>query len=210
MKIQSTKNNIIVLKEDNQYKLAATFMRMQEYYESPKFRQQSIDLEEYMDWYAEEYGNFTYTSDWNGFNVPGNIVRQFFNLHADSLSKKELNLRDLLSTYIQSEEKFYVIGIHKEQNYFEHEYSHAYYYLNSEYKTEMDKQLIELGIEFKSHVNNVLSKEGYHDAVYDDEAVAYLATSTMPYISNMFEKLIPWDNILKMQETFDKTHKLSK
>ena len=55
MRIKTSKDNIIFLEADTQYELASTFMRLQEHYESPKFRGKKVDLEEYMDWYAKEY-----------------------------------------------------------------------------------------------------------------------------------------------------------
>ena len=80
--IQKTKN-IFQVEAESQYDLAMTFIRIQEFYESPfrEIRGHDFILEKYMDRYAKEYGNFTYTTDWNGFNVPGDIVRKFFSLN---------------------------------------------------------------------------------------------------------------------------------
>ncbi|MEK7106247.1 MAG: ABC transporter ATP-binding protein, partial [Patescibacteria group bacterium] len=72
-----TKRSIYLVEAPTQYALASTFLRFQEHYESPKFRGQFFSLEEFMDWYAEEYGNFTYYKDWTGFNIPSYILKSF-------------------------------------------------------------------------------------------------------------------------------------
>lgn len=63
--------------------LAMTFLRMQEWYESPnpKFARKHFTLEEYMRWYQKAYGNgaFTYPKDWTGFNVPSTAVLAIMN-----------------------------------------------------------------------------------------------------------------------------------
>ena len=61
----------------NQYLLAATFLRFQEHYESPKFRGRIFDWEEFMDWYAEQKGKFSYLQDWSGFNLPSPVFEPF-------------------------------------------------------------------------------------------------------------------------------------
>lgn len=66
----------------DEWDLAMTFLRMQEWYESPKFHHKKFTLEEYMRWYAKAYGKgaFTYPRDWSGFNVPSNAVLAIANL----------------------------------------------------------------------------------------------------------------------------------
>lgn len=65
---------------DSAYDLAMHFVRMQEYYESPKFRKQIFTLVEYMAWYSKEHGKgaFTYPKDWTGFNVPSDVAREVY------------------------------------------------------------------------------------------------------------------------------------
>ena len=49
----------------SQYWLTSTFLRFQEYYESPKFRNLGFSLEEFQDWYVttRDHGEFSYYSD---------------------------------------------------------------------------------------------------------------------------------------------------
>lgn len=61
--------------------LAMTFLRMQEWYESPKFHHKHFTLEAYMRWYQKAYGKgtFSYPKDWTGFNVPSTAVLAIMN-----------------------------------------------------------------------------------------------------------------------------------
>jgi hypothetical protein len=68
---------IYLVRFATQYELSSTFLRFQEHYESPRFHGRVFSLEEYMDWYATRYGNFTYYQDWAGFNVPSTAFRPF-------------------------------------------------------------------------------------------------------------------------------------
>jgi len=90
-------NDIFLLRFDTQYELASTFLRIQEHYESSRFRKRVFSLEDYMDWYAAEYGAFTYFEDWSGFNVPSTALAPFYRGEFDPLLKKEARLLALFS-----------------------------------------------------------------------------------------------------------------
>lgn len=208
MKLVSDKDNIIFLKGDNQYELSSTFMRLQEFYESPKFKGEVFDLEEYMDWYASEYGNFTYTKDWNGFNVPGHIVAKFFEEFDNILLRKEKNLLEMVASHLGRTSRFYVIGSHGEnttsRDVMRHEYAHAFFYLNQQYKKEQEELVMKLPKLFRNNVYKWLEESGYHEYVFVDECQAYLSTNQMIETAEDFGEDAPWDTILKMQQTFQK------
>lgn len=84
---------IYLVRLPNRYKLASTFMRFQEYYESSKFRGRIFSSEEFMDWYAKQKGNSTYFQDWgSGFNIPSCVLTPFYAGKFDPLDKKEKKL----------------------------------------------------------------------------------------------------------------------
>ena len=70
---------IFLLTFDNHYDLCMHFLRYQEFYESPKYRQQPFNLLELIRWYSNTYGDgdFTYTNDWAGFNIPSWVLNDF-------------------------------------------------------------------------------------------------------------------------------------
>src|ERR1019366_973309 len=76
--IKEIKSNIFLVKFKLQYDLCLTFLRYQEFYESPnkRFRNHSFTIIDFMSWYSSAFGNgiFTYPNDWNGFNFPDYIV----------------------------------------------------------------------------------------------------------------------------------------
>jgi len=198
-----------MLHAETQYELCATFLRLQEFYESPnpKFRNKYFELEDYMDWYAKENGNFTYTSDWGGFNVPGHIVDKFFSLYSGKLFKKEQKLQDLLHDYLFEDKKFYIIGVHgDEAAALDHEYAHAYYHLYPKYKKTMYTLAGTMPVYFRSAFIDMLKKKGYCSQVMYDEIQAYLSTNTMldtvTYMKDSKVK-IPWEWIVKFQKALD-------
>lgn len=190
-------------------------MRVQEFYESPygHIRRQYFSHEVYMDTCA--YGTkrsgtkdivFTYLRDWNGFNVPGEVFDEWSNLFAEHyLWDKEKKLIELVNETI-STSSYYVIGTNGEgaNGDFEHELSHAWYYLDPEYKKMMVDMTSALSKTALEQIKNHLMDEGYRDSVIEDETVAYLATNTMTQTADMFEKVrIPWTAIYKIQKAFE-------
>ena len=85
--------NCFILNFKTQYELSSTFMRVQEFYESPfkNIKNKLFSHIQFMDTYANEYGNFTYTSDWAGFNVPGNVFNRWKLIFRDDYSKNRFN-----------------------------------------------------------------------------------------------------------------------
>ncbi len=183
-----------------QYDLCITFVRLQEFYESPneKFRGNVFTLEQYMDWYSKTYGNgvFTYTNDWRGFNIPGHVVTSFFRLLSrrrrcrrsrayQHFREKEHELADKLYAKFginvfpflrnKKEEPYYLIGTTKniESHILDHEVRHAWFYLVEEYR-EIIERLVN-HFKLKS-LRKTLYKIGYNESVIVDEIQAYVLT----------------------------------
>lgn len=171
-----------------------TFMRMQEYYESPLpvYRGHFFTVEEFMDAYAKKYGNFTYTTDWSGFNVPGHIVVRFFRLFAGDLTRKERQLHELVLSVVEKHgDRFYIIGAESGKNgTVRHETAHGLYYMDHQYRGEMNTvtQKWAWTRKFQSR----LLQHGYVKSVLDDETQAYMATSTMRYLTKTFKWRRSW------------------
>lgn len=178
MKLKEIYPNLIYIHYDTQYELASTFMRLQEFYESPYplIKGKYFTLEQYMDEYAKRNENFTYTTDWEGFNVPGHIIHKFFDKFPfDSLLKKEQDLLQYIAYYLISREKFYLIGTYGTQK-LDHEIAHGLYYLNSSYKKAMNK-LIDNNHVMIIKFKQILRKMGYVKSFFNDELQAYIATN---------------------------------
>src|SRR5690242_20121476 len=117
-------DRIYLVRFETQYELAATFLRVQEYYESPRFSGRVFSLEQYMDWYVAQFGAFTYYQDWAGFNVPSTALQPFYEGKFDPLLEKE---KRLLRLFKRLRGRFYVIGVYDSGD-LTHELAHALYF----------------------------------------------------------------------------------
>lgn len=162
---------IYLLQFEDRYTMTATFMRFEEYYESPKFSGKMFSHEEFMDWYAKEHGTFTYFDDWGGFNVPSIALKPFYEGKFDPLTKKEIKFLDLFKD-VKGE--FYIIGVcRKETGTIRHEFVHALYWLNPEYQTQVKRIIRKFDIK---KIRKRLLKLGYGRRLLIDEINTYVLT----------------------------------
>lgn len=218
LQVEEIVDGVFHVVAETQYDLTSTFMRVQEFYESPfpEIRGHFFTHEQYMNTCARgsnrsgsEEIKFSYFEDWAGFNVPGNIFNKWVRLFSKKgLWEKEQTLVDLIYEQLEKKtSKFYVIGTYAdgESKTINHELSHAWFYLDPEYKKATLKLVRKLPTTAKQQLKRYLKKDGYTPEVFDDEIVAYLSTSPMTSTAKQFgDETIPWDNVLEFQETFEK------
>lgn len=160
-------DGIFLVRFETRYELASTFLRIQEHYESSRFRNRVFSLEEYMDWYAAEFGAFTYYQDWSGFNVPSSAFDAFFDGKFDPLLEKE---ERLLRLFAREHTPYYVIGIADEID-LKHELAHALFHTRPGYRKAVLAAMRDYDT---SALRRRLARMGYHRSVLVDEAHAYL------------------------------------
>ena len=160
-------DGIYLVRFDSQHSLASTFLRIQEHYESSRFRGRVFSLEEYMDWYAGRFGAFTYYQDWSGFNVPSTALAPFYSGRFDPLLRKEQQLLRLLANL---KPPFYVIGLFDEHDLM-HELAHALFFLRPAYRRDVRTALRAYNT---TAVARRLASMGYHRSVLEDEVHAYV------------------------------------
>jgi hypothetical protein len=160
-------DGIFLVRFDTQYALASTFLRVQEHYESSRFRNRVFSLEQFMDWYAARFGAFTYYEDWSGFNVPSKAFAPFYEGRFDPLLRKEARL---LGLFRHEAAPFYVIGIASDAD-LEHELAHALFFMRPAYRRAVRAAV-------RGHDTSALEARlaamGYHRGVLADEVHAYL------------------------------------
>jgi len=167
-------------------------------------------MEEYMDWYAEENGAFTYLADWAGFNVPGHIVDEFFRKFKD-LRPKEIELRDVLRAERKGKRgKYYIIGTYDGPNiggYIEHEICHALWYLDEKFQKKAKKLLNGMPEKARTLMDKFIFEEcKYHKDEHLDESNAYWSTNPMVQSAiDLKTDNLPWKYILKFQQLFHDT-----
>jgi hypothetical protein len=174
VKIIKITDKIFQIDLETQSELCVTFLRFQEFYESPEFKGKTFTLDEFADWYAKDTGKpFDYHTTWNGFNVPSGSIKEFLVKNRD-LSIREESFLDLFKD-IKGD--FYVIGTHSEKcedNYadvLKHETGHGLYSTNPSYREKVNEILKDVDSEAFS---KLLSKLGYNESVHLDETHAYL------------------------------------
>lgn len=172
-------NNIFHLEFPTAHLMCSTLIRFQEHYECPKYRGKIFDLEEYMDWYADKFGNFTYFTDVAGFNIPSEFLKKFYEGKFNPLTRKE---KKILELFQNNKEPFYIIATHKKSSTHNddltHEVSHGLYHLNKEYKKEVKRILKNVNLD---SIYEWLKERGYNKFSFLDEAHAILLESAKSF-----------------------------
>jgi hypothetical protein len=213
MKVKQIYPGIYLYIFPNQFDLCSTFFRLQEFYESPikKIRgkyftyEQAIDAYAYLDLERKETPEFTYFEDWNGFNVPGDVVLNFNFLFQDITKKEEKILNKI--DYSKAED-FYILGVVKgDEETIQHEIAHAFYYLNKEYKKEMNNLLKQMPKRMRKRIEKELLSIGYCKQVLKDEIQAYLSTEIREGMISIIDYTMYWHYLQKFKKTFKKYYK---
>lgn len=190
-KIKQVLPRIFLFEFKNNYDMCMHFLRYQEYYESSssKFRGKEFHIFDFMRWYALKHdGVFTYTDDWDGFNLPSHIIWTLWNMQL--IPDKNIYDYEMYNAWKQCVavlnkdsvcptvplQKFYIIGAVRGNGAVGHEICHGLFYLYPEYKKEMTKLVKALPSEVQKEMQTILKKGGYTPKVYVDEIQAYFAT----------------------------------
>lgn len=182
MQVTKIAPQILLFEGCNQKELTLTFFRIQEYYESPlntlKCKQFSVFdfLYESMDY----EGNIDYFSFWGGFNIPGDILLDWWNTHSDWTPLEHQLIRDIRLN-VDMDQPFYVIGaLEGDITTIEHEISHALFFIDQEYQKEMSGLNLDMATFYSdtwNQMENHLLEMGYCQQVISDEIQAYMIES---------------------------------
>ena len=169
---------VVHIRADNQQELCRMFVRPQEFYESPypEIRGHHFTLAQFEPRYAADHGG-VFDYDWHGFNIPGNVLLEFFSIFSHDLSPGE----NFIEFSTRGMDPFYLIGSHDgddAEDALDHELVHATYYLNSWYKANADRVVANFRrtpdcIALEGH----LKSWGYGNTTLTDELNAYMATT---------------------------------
>lgn len=170
--IKKTPYNSYCVSADSTRELARSFLRFQEYYESPNdsFRGQIFTIGQYRSWYEQKYGSFSYETDWTGFNIPDSVLIPFRKGYFDPLTVEEENL---LSFFINApKHNYYIIGANSE-DVLNHELNHALYAYSKNYSDEVNKAF-DANLEHIKYALEYLLNKGYCKYLLYDELQAYI------------------------------------
>ena len=158
--------------------MSKAFLRLQEHYESPYFKDKVFTVSEFREWYIKEYGVFDYYSSYDGFNIPSTVVTKFLDPNSSfkhpSYEEKAL-LRELKAIYqVHKNNPFYIIGTHTgEPSAIRHELAHALWHINKEYRNRAISIMDFSNVNYDPMIKGFLQKH-YHKSVWHDEIHAYL------------------------------------
>jgi len=175
----------------NQYDRSSLFCRYQEFYESPypQIRNRYFTMEQFMRLYTttNKRTNFTYPSDWTGYNIPSKVLLTAKNIFGAPTTQYDYTMYEIIE-YCERESRmknkgeqhsWYLIGVDKlKSGVMNHEIAHGFYYTNPQYKVEMDYLIGDIENKDREHFKKVLVKGGYSDdtLIINDEIQAYMST----------------------------------
>lgn len=185
---------------NNQYDITSTMIRMQEFYESdsPKFRGKLFNLDDYMDFYAKTHDDkFSYFEDWNGFNLPSNVITEWVSgidksdehEFRDKESKFLDTLFGTLETHIDN--KWYLIAVSTQCRWdtLKHEIAHALWYLDPSYRKDATELINALPAYHRNIMIEYLTNLGYGKNVLFDELNAYMSTGGPRLDSSVWKRI---------------------
>jgi hypothetical protein len=228
--IKEVKDRVFAVIIPDNYQRAMTFLRVQEFYESPNpdFRGKHFNIWDFIEWYSKEHRDaFTYAFDWGGFNIPLPIAWECYegkekpkkgdgfvngvrSMPDNWKSKWDDVMKDIVwnvqSRMFNKKNKrdmnAYIIGANDtESDTFMHEVCHGLYYTNKEYKELMDEITDAIPLDIRMKFRNNLIKMGYTDGVVYDEIQAYL---TWHSEYSKFSKGVPKKILKQLNKEYQK------
>ena len=194
LKVKKQPFNSVWVSADSQEQLGNTFMRFQEYYESPKFKGQIFTVGQVRSWYSSTYGADTYHHDWSGYNFPSLVLKPFRDGLFDPLTNEE---QALLNLFRYRHDSFYIIGAQTD-DVLRHELSHALYGYSVKYKISIDQLVKKYQKDLKPVIKYILDK-GYDKSVINDELQAYITDNDDDFI----KKHIPTNIIEQINQLYE-------
>lgn len=183
-------DRIYLLRFETRYDLAMTFMRYQEFYESPnsRFRGKPFTIASFTKWYTHEYGDgkFTYVEDWAGFNFPVAIIDAVWDTGIEDPSHYDHFMRSV-AAYVKDDSQndgCYLIGSSVEGPcVVTHEVAHALYFTDPEYKKRAETLIQNFlpSVVFEP-IADVLRDSCYTETVLLDEIQAYCVEGYIEYL----------------------------
>jgi len=177
-------DHIWAIKSPDDHTRALMFMRPQEFYESSfeEIISKQFKVSNFVDIYKQHYGKkeFTYGSDWSGFNIPSTILEDCMsNIPEDEINNWDKLMLSTINTIkeIEGDHNYYLLGVDELSNsLLEHEFAHAMWFTLPEYKEEMSKMNDECDPIVKDSMCKCITEYGYADHVLPDELQAYMST----------------------------------
>ncbi|CAK9095078.1 unnamed protein product [Durusdinium trenchii] len=168
--------SVYSLHTDSRLVLGSTFVRIQEYYESPdaQIRHHAFELDQYKDWYRKRHGKgFDYYLEWPGFNVPSWVLND---LRDGKVGCKLRPQEEALLKVWPSCGQYLIGSCEEDMETLQHEMAHGLYATNEAYREAVTQSLEDLPQGRWQVSRQRLLELGYADdpAILNDEIQAYM------------------------------------
>lgn len=206
-------DNTYHLQFETQLEMNQTFVRVEAHYEaaSDEFRGQVFELEEYVDWYTAEYGEWDFDTAYEGFNFPSTVLAAFESGAFENQTEMEQNIWKFFSG---NETGFYFIVTNREtlSETMSHEIAHALFFESEGYRHEAEAALNSLDDASYEALHNVIVSQdhyGYHPEVAEDEMQAFLSSNWQELFCDSEHGSLPgeldayFDVVVSIQQSYD-------
>lgn len=189
--LKKIRDQVYHLQFENSRELSMLFWRYQEFYESQfdHIRERSFTLIDHIEAYVRIYkedpvGEWTYPSDWGGYNIPLEVVKQLIdngipdpNFYDDMMC----GLCGYMTADSQGKPS-YLIGTTMPEDdsqqdlFLRHEKTHAMFYVNEGYRNTTTKLIDSVSQGLKDELFECLKKQNYPEKTMIDEIQTYVTT----------------------------------
>ena len=183
-KLESVHDRVWHLSFDRQEDMALTFLRYQETYESPNdaFRTAPFTIEQFKTWYAAEYGEFSYVTDWSGFNIPTKVIAD---VRSRGIADPDDRDRLMSSILTITGPDAYLVGSLGDIGTVRHELLHALFFIEPGYAEACRKLYATESQYHRDMLECTLKQMGYAPHVYLDEIQATLANNELHHYTEV-------------------------
>lgn len=195
------RDSVYELKFDDQCELCLTFLRYQEFYESPKFHNVKFTWAEFISWYCKEQnksGVFSYMRDWGGFNLPVSIIKEVHDLGISDPNNYDALMLELYSSMPHNA---YLIGCTSNCKIDVHEMTHAMYHIDRDYHVKCNDEIQKY--ENIDELKQPLLSSGYAEVTVIDEIQAYITTGD----HNFYKKIKNTKRYKHLEKALKDIHK---
>lgn len=179
LRLLKPNNQIYLVTAQSYQEVGKSMVRISEFFENPNrlFRRKFFTMNKFEEWYKRtqtDNNRFTYYSDYQGWNCPGNIVELFLSVYGSRLRPEEIKLFSLLGWGHKSwPESWYLIGCSQSDlGTLDHEIAHALWTIVPGYRESMLALLS--GPNDLSEIKQFLRDAMYSEEVFIDEISSYV------------------------------------
>lgn len=214
--LKQLRPRVFHLKFDSSRELSLAFVRYTEFYESKydHIRENKFTLVQQMGAYCREYlkdnnADWTYGSDWGGFNVPVSVIKQVHDLgildfnHYDHIM---IGVHDMIMCETLNKSAYLIGTSSINDSLLHHEMTHAMFYLDDVYRNACTKLINLVSDELLAALVDAMNKQNYPTKVAIDEIQAYITTGEAGFFDHIKEQKEL--NVLraKLRELHQKTY----